>query len=390
MKIAISCDVLGEENNGTSIATMNLVRSLRSKGHEVRIICCDQQHKGQDDYYIVPVRNFGIFNGYVAKNGVTLAKPDLHIIEEALMGVDIVHIMQPFSLGQTVARMAKLMGTPISGGFHTQAENFTSHVNLMNNGFVNRFTYQYFYKKLYALCDCIHYPSQFIRDTFEAIMGYTNGYVISNGVNENFVKNNAKKPEQFGGKFVILFTGRYSKEKSHKVLIDAVQKSKYCDKIQLIFAGDGPCRKQLMRYAVRHLPIQPIFKFYSREELIDVINYADLYVHPAEIEIEAIACLEAISCGTVPVIANSKRCATKAFAISENNLFENRNSADLADKIDYWIEHPEEKRKCSEQYQGYAKRFDQNQCMDEMETMFKETVLYAKKEVNASVKELEI
>lgn len=31
MKVTIVCDVLGTENNGTTIAAMNLVRSLRSR-----------------------------------------------------------------------------------------------------------------------------------------------------------------------------------------------------------------------------------------------------------------------------------------------------------------------------------------------------------------------
>jgi len=41
MKVTIVCDVLGTENNGTTIAAMNLVRSLRSRGHEVKIVCPD-------------------------------------------------------------------------------------------------------------------------------------------------------------------------------------------------------------------------------------------------------------------------------------------------------------------------------------------------------------
>lgn len=374
MRIAVSCDVLGEENNGTSIAAMNFIRSLKSRGHEVRILCCDQNRKGQEGYYIVPVRNFGIFNGYVARNGVALAKPDRHIIEEALNGVDIVHIMLPFSLGQATARAAKKMGIPVSGGFHTQAENFTSHVFMKDVNLINWVTYHYFYRRLYCLCDCIHYPTRFIRNIFEKIVGRTNGYVISNGVNKIFVRKKVEKPKQLQDRFVILFTGRYSKEKSHKVLIDAVKKSKYADRIQLIFAGDGPLKSKLINYARKNLKIQPIFKLFPRDELVNIINYADLYVHPAEIEIEAIACLEAIACGKVPVIANSKRCATKAFALGRYNLFENRNSNDLADKIDYWMEHPKEKAKCSEQYHGYAKEFDQDQCMDLMEAMLSVTI----------------
>lgn len=35
MIVAVICDVLGEENNGTTIAAMNLIRTLRAKGHQV-------------------------------------------------------------------------------------------------------------------------------------------------------------------------------------------------------------------------------------------------------------------------------------------------------------------------------------------------------------------
>lgn len=42
MKITIVCDVLGKENNGTTIAAMNRIRYLREHGHEVRVLCCDQ------------------------------------------------------------------------------------------------------------------------------------------------------------------------------------------------------------------------------------------------------------------------------------------------------------------------------------------------------------
>ena len=45
MVICVVCDVLGEENNGTTIAAMNLIRSLRARGHEVRVICPDADKK---------------------------------------------------------------------------------------------------------------------------------------------------------------------------------------------------------------------------------------------------------------------------------------------------------------------------------------------------------
>lgn len=103
MNVAVICDVLGEENNGTTIAAMNLIRTLRAKGHQVRVVSPDANRAGEPGHYVVPTRNLGIFNNYVAKNGVSLAKPVRSILETALDGVDVVHVMVPFSLGHAAA-----------------------------------------------------------------------------------------------------------------------------------------------------------------------------------------------------------------------------------------------------------------------------------------------
>ena len=116
------------------------------------------------------------------------------------------------------------------------------------------------------------------------------------------------------------------------MLIKAVALSKYADKIQLILAGDGPLKSKLEALAARTLKHQPVFRFFGRDEMVDTINSADLYVHPAEIEIESIACLEAITCGLVPVISNSDRSAARYFALREDNLFEAGNAENLAKK----------------------------------------------------------
>ena len=374
MTITVVCDVLGQENNGTTIAAMNLIRSLRRKGHTVRILCPDEERLGEEGYYVVPRLNLGPLNGYVRKNGVSIAKADKEVIASALDGADAVHLMTPFLLSHAALTEAKKRGLPVTAGFHCQAENFTNHIFLMNCGWANRLTYKVFYKTVFSKVDAIHYPTRFIQEVFEDAIGTaTNGYVISNGVNSSFRRRRSVRPKELEDKFIILFTGRYSKEKSHRVLIDAVSQSRHGKDIQLVFAGDGPLRDELTEYAMEKLDNQPVFRFFSREEMIDVINYSDLYVHPAEIEIEAIACLEAISCGLVPVIADSPRCATRHFALGERNLFRVNDSTHLAEQIDYWIEHPDDKVQCSSQYLGYTARFDHEHCMSLMEKMITET-----------------
>lgn len=373
MKVTLICDVLGEENNGTTIAAMNLLRSLKAKGHEVRVVCPDEKRRGQPGFYVVPTYNFGIFNNYVKKNGVTLAKPEKDVLQEAIRGADIVHVLVPFGLGKAGSRMAQEMGIPVSASFHCQAENITNHIFLMNANLINKLAYHIFNRRLYRNCDAVHYPTQFICDVFEREVGKTNHYIISNGVNSAFCPGPGEKPPAFADKFVVLSIGRYSREKAQHILIDAVAQSRHRDKIQLILAGSGPRREFLEKRAKKAGILPPVFGFYSRQELVQVIRQADLYVHPAVIEIEAIACLEAIACGLPPVIADSPRSATRNFALSEDNLFHYNNAEDLAKKIDYWLENPEERQKCSQNYVGYAKEFAFDRCMDRMEAMLLET-----------------
>lgn len=372
MTIAIVCDVLGEENNGTTVAAMNLIRYLRERGHAVRVVCPDEYRRGQPGFYVAPRLNVGPLNDYVRRVGVSIAVSDDAVLNEALDGVDIIHTMTPFFLGKAAVDYARAHGIPVTAGFHAQAENITNHLRLMNSHLVNDLTYRVMYRTVFQYVDAIHYPTQFIRDVFEAEVGPTNGYVISNGVNSRFVKTPARRPAEWAGKFVILFTGRYGKEKSHRVLIDAVAQSRYAGEIQLVFAGDGPLREELQSYGSK-LPNPPVMRFFSRDEMLNVINSSDLYVHPAEIEIEAIACLEAISCGLVPVIADSPRSATRFFALGEANLFRYNDPADLKERIEYWMEHPAEKEACSRAYQGYTRRFEQRHCMAQMENMLEET-----------------
>ena len=60
--------------------------------------------------------------------------------------------------------------------------------------------------------------------------------------------------------------------------------------------------------------------------------------------------MEAFSCGLVPVISDSPLSATRQFALDERSLFRAGDAQSLADRIDYWIEHPEEKAELAKKY----------------------------------------
>ncbi|MBQ7924280.1 MAG: glycosyltransferase [Clostridia bacterium] len=380
MRITVVSDVLGEENNGTTIAAYNLIRFLKKRGHDVRVLCSDQTKKGEEGFFVVPNLNLGRpLNNYLKKVGVALSKPQREIVEASLDGVEHVHSILPFALGKMALEIAREKGISFTAGFHMQAENFTSHVKLNKLRAANQMVYKYVYNGFYKYVDGIHYPTQFIRDTFEEeIKERTNGYVISNGVHAYVKRRESVKPTEYQDKTVILSVGRYSREKSQDTLLKAVLYSKYKDKIQIILAGQGQKEKAYKKLA-KKLPVPPVMKFFDREEMIDVLNYADIYAHPAEVELEGIACLEAIACGKLVVVSDSKLSATRNFAVDKRCVFENRNPEALAKVLDYWIENPEERAAIEQKYLDESVTFDQEECMKRMEEMMFE-VVRAKKE----------
>lgn len=368
MTITIVCDILGEENNGTTIACMNLIRYLRAQGHTVRVVCADQDKAGNECFYVVPERNLYLLNPIVERNGVTLPRVDRSILEEAIRDCDVVHTTFVLRLSHTAVKdrqgvqQAHHVKLPLSGGKRHGA------LSVQGLAAINRGVYRACYQMVYQYSDIIHYPTQFIRDTFEAVVGPTNGRVISNGVNSMFTPGPATRPEGLEDKFLIVSTGRLSSEKNQEILIEAIGRSAYREQIHLILAGEGP-REAHYRHLAERCGVDMEISFFTRQELLNLLRCADLYCHPAEVEIESIACLEAIACGLVPVIADSPKSAAKAFALDDKSLFKNKDAEDMARKIDYWVSHPDERADYSRKYLDSGTQFEQQSCMRQMEQM---------------------
>lgn len=386
MNVTIICDVLGVPNNGTSVAAYNLINHLKSQGHNVTVVCCDADKAGESGYMIVPTMKLGpIANAALARNEVVPAKADPVILEEAIKGADVVHLLMPFPLSWKAVKVCEKYGVPMTSSFHVQAENFTCHFGMMKSAFATREVYKYFYKKVYSHCAYTHYPTEFIKQDFEGnIKKHVPSKVISNGVSEYFFepappeaieKQKAKNKD----KFTIVVVGRYSSEKAQQVLIKAVAKSKYKDKIHLILAGEGPKRRHYKKL-VKKNGVDCEMRFFDHDELKKVLNAADLYVHTAYVELESIACLEAIVTGLVPIICNSKRSAARFFAQDDRCLYHKWDSEDLKNKIEYFMDNPKELEACRKKYKTQANVSRLAECMNKMEQMLEEAAETRQKE----------
>lgn len=364
-------DQYGHAANGTAMSACNLAGALRLCGHEVSMVGMGGEGEGK---FALPELFLPLATAIAHREGTAFAKPVEEVLCRAFAGADVVHFYMPFlPLGIVGKRIADRMGLPSTAAFHVQPENITYNCGLAHSEAAADFLYDFLGRHVYNKFSHLHCPSSFIAGELKK-HGYTAKlHVISNGAADCFTYERNKKPPALEGKFCILMIGRLSKEKRQDVLIRAVALSRHSAEIQIFFAGDGP-KKEAWRRLGKKLPNPPSFGFYGREELRQLMSVCDLYVHPADVEIEAIACIEAFSSGLVPVISDSRLSATGQFALDERSLFAAGDAENLAEKIDYWIEHPAERKEAERRYGEYGKRYRLPRCAARMETMFYEAI----------------
>lgn len=372
MKILIVIDQFDNSNNGTTISARRFAQGLQKAGHEVYVVSTGN-NKNEYKFNLKELPLPPGISHIVKSQGMSFAIPNTEILEKAISSVDIVHFYMPFFISKAGLKICEKLHVPHTAAFHVQPENITYSIGLGTNTKINDMIYTHYRDSFFNKFTHIHCPSEFIANELKN-HGYTAKlHVISNGVDDDFKYYGKQKLPEFQNKFVITMIGRYSNEKRQDVLIDAIYKSKYSKNIQLVLAGKGPKESKYAKLGEK-LPNPPIMKFYDKNSLIDLLKSTDLYVHSADAEIEAISCIEAFACGNVPIISNSPNSATKQFALTEESLFEAGNSTDLANKIDFWIEHEDYRKEFEIKYSQSADKYRLSNSIKKIEEMFEDAI----------------
>ena len=371
MKILFVSDQFFDANNGVTISARRFAAILVKHGHEVRPLSV--ANKDQNIYHL-ETYHLPVFDKIITEQGMKFAKwDDLKTIHDAVAWADFVHIYMPFELAKKTILQCQEQKKPFTMAFHVQPENVSSSIHMGTVKPVNDFIYWLFKNWTFKYATHIHCPSQMIANQLKAHDYKAKLHVISNGIDPDFVYRKIPKTPDLQPYFCILTVGRYSIEKRQDILIEAVNHSKYKDKIQLILAGQGP-RAEHLEHKGQILPVKPIMKFFTKPELLDIIAMSDLYVHASQAEIEAMSCMEAFAGGLVPVIANSTMSATPQFALCEESLFPVDDVKALAQRIDWWIEHEDYKKKMEVEYAESAKKYSLDACVTQAEEMFQEAI----------------
>ncbi|MCI1983493.1 MAG: glycosyltransferase [Bifidobacteriaceae bacterium] len=377
LTIAMVMDTIGTQGNGTSNSALQYAAELEAQGHTVRIVGVGASE------YRARIHHLPLVTWIASKQYMSFAQPSPELFDQAFKGVDVVHIYLPFKFGREALKAARFRHIPVTAAFHLQPENITYSAGVRYVPGIPRFLYWLFKHWLYKYVTHVHVPThlgaQLLQDH-----GYRNTlHVISNGYRPIFVANKLTRAEREAAvletnddysdvrkqlsvieenenptdvavhlprRFRILASGRLANEKDHLTLIKAVGLSKYNEQIDVLIAGTGPLRRRLKRHAKKLLANPISIDFHANAAMPAFLKSGDLFVHPSIADLESVSVIEAMATGLVPVIADSALSAAGQFALCDESSFPVEDAEALAERIDWWIEHPVERARWSRTY----------------------------------------
>ncbi|RBP98517.1 glycosyl transferase [Bifidobacterium aemilianum] len=342
LTIVLVVDTIGNQGNGTSNSALQYARELSKQGHEVRLVGVGAPE------YPAEINRVPLVSWVAAKQQMQFARPSSVLFRRAFKGADVVHIYMPFAFGRKAYAVARSMGIPVTAGFHLQPENITYSAGpLKYLPGLSSFIYWLFKHWLYGKVEHIHTPTQMMADEL-ARHGYrARIHVISNGYSPRFSPKEAARDKASsrvgaGGHFRIIASGRLTNEKDHATLIRAVSLCRHARQIELTICGTGPLKRQLQASAKKLLTCPASIGFHKNENMPRLLRSCDLLAHPSIADSESLSVIEGMASGLVPIIADSPLSAAKQFALTPSSLFPVRDAQALANRIDWWIDHPEE------------------------------------------------
>ncbi|MBO6169964.1 MAG: glycosyltransferase [Bacteroidales bacterium] len=376
MKILFVVNNFYASGNGLSASARRTVQYLREAGQEVRVLSGPnlEQDSPQPDY-ILNVIKIPVFNPIITAHGYCFAGADKKIIREAVAWADLVHLEEPFVIEMVAGRIARQMGVPCTATYHLHPENMFSSVHLGGWKFLNNTTLRLWRDYVFNNCSHIQCPTKHVVDRLKRFHFKSELREISNGIiPDKCIRSAEPKPDNAPVNVVCI--GRLAVEKDQYTLIKAIRYSRHADRIRLFFAGRGPEAEKMQRQAAKLysdgvVKYAPEFKFRDRDQLRELAAASDIYVHCANVEVEGLSALEALQQGVVPVIAQGELTATAQFALDSRSLFPAGDAKALAERLDYWIEHPDERLAMGRRYAESMEAYDIHKSIDELIEMYR-------------------
>jgi 1,2-diacylglycerol 3-alpha-glucosyltransferase len=368
LHIAYAIDTIDDVKTGGVISAKRFIAALRER-HEVTIIAGGPSGEGR-----VGLPRFTIppFGRVMREMGFVFAWPSRDVLEPVLRRADVLHVQFPFWLGIRAAALARQLGKPVVTSAQIQPENIFHNIGI-HAQWVMDLTWRFFIAALYNHSDFMVCPTAFSLKEFQRYGLTVPTAIVSNGIPPQFHPGPAEREEAHRDRFVVLAVSRLAREKRIEVIIEAVRRSRYASRIQLVLYGRGPEEARLRKLSAT-LPLPAEFRVADEEEMPGVLRRADLLVHASDVELEGMAVLEALGTGLPTLVADAPMSATTGLALSDEFRFRPGDIDELARKMDGLIEDPERLATARQASLLAAEGFRLETSMARMESIYQQVV----------------
>lgn len=367
IRIAVVIDPWDYPFNGTVVSTRRFIEALTGPEFEFQLLALPGPGVEESDAF----RKLSVpgVNGIIDSMKAPLAVPDRQKIRRLLEGCDLLHVQYPFFLAWAAIQEAKAMGIPVVCSFHVQPENILKNLRLPSR-MLSRLIYRLFIHFIYQRADHVVAPSAFAGALLKRHGLERPVTVVSNGIPARFFE---VERQETSGKRMLLSVGRLAREKEQETLLRAVAQSRHRDQLQLVLAGVGPQEAYLDRLA-RELGIDARIGWVDDDELISLYGRADLFVHAGTIELEGMSVLEAMAAGNTVVVSDSADSACAAIVHEANSRFVKGDPADLAERIDHWLDHPDQSERQGRSNRLFAQALTHDSTAGTLRNFYREIV----------------
>ena len=237
--------------------------------------------------------------------GLEIGVPSLAAAVQSLAdgGFQAIHVSSPGPVGIVGALVARAMGLPLIGSYHTE---LTTYAQIRARSESIAAAVQLAVGAFYGACDVVLSPSEAADEALaglgvpaERVMRWDRGV---DGQRFTPVLRDRPRggPEGPDGPITVLYAGRITHEKGVELLADAFLLARErCPGLHLMLAGDGPERGRL---AERLGDSATFLGWLEGEQLPGAYASADLFVFPSATDTFGQVVLEAQASG-VPVLA---------------------------------------------------------------------------------------
>jgi len=335
---------------GVQQQVLGLARSLRAKGHEVRVLGpCDGP---PPDAFVTPLGNSlpTAVNGSIAP-----LAPDASAALRTIRALndeafDVVHVHEPLVPGPSLTALLVKMA-PVVATFHSAGESAA---------------YRTFSRQLKWVASRIDIRVAVSKDAVELAQRYIGGdyEVLFNGIELGDYSSPSTTPRENA----IFFIGRHEERKGLSILLEAL--SKLPADVRLWIASDGPQTAELKTRFASDSRIEWLGRI-SDAEKISRMSRASVFCAPSlHGESFGVVLLEAMAAGTPVVASNLDGYRNVATDDETALLVETGNVASLASALARVLVDPRLAARLTANGREHAQRFSMDALADRYIEMY--------------------